>query len=205
MSWTLPDGVSFDETAAVWVGAADAPMLQQLQLEHSTAAWSVLDPSLLQSRQADAAPEFNSAAAASDRGPAPADAPASASAAAAPSPPQTAAERPVAADSGGSPDRRAWQHGIEPGVRRTLQRRYYLVEKVLIVHKAPGIDLLPLGMSLEISRAFDSGCRARAIPDVGTMCIAQARNANIVGILVGTLGVAGYLDAIENLRALVQK
>lgn len=33
----------------------------------------------------------------------------------------------------------------------------------------------------------------------------QARNANIVGILVGTLGVAGYLDAIENLRALIQK
>lgn len=33
----------------------------------------------------------------------------------------------------------------------------------------------------------------------------QARNANIVGILVGTLGVAGYLDAIENLRMLIQK
>lgn len=33
----------------------------------------------------------------------------------------------------------------------------------------------------------------------------QARNASIVGVLVGTLGVAGYLDAIETLRTLIQK
>ncbi|KAK9814668.1 hypothetical protein WJX72_009496 [[Myrmecia] bisecta] len=34
--------------------------------------------------------------------------------------------------------------------------------------------------------------------------VEKAKNANIVGILVGTLGVAGYLQAVERLRALAQ-
>lgn len=54
-----------------------------------------------------------------------------------------------------------WQHGLAASLRRTLQRRYYLVEK--------------------------------------------ARNCNIVGILVGTLGVAGYLEAIYRLRDLIHQ
>lgn len=54
-----------------------------------------------------------------------------------------------------------WQHGVADDLRRTLQRRYFLVEK--------------------------------------------ARNANIVGILVGTLGVAGYLQAIDRLRDLIHQ
>ncbi len=33
----------------------------------------------------------------------------------------------------------------------------------------------------------------------------KARNAGIVGILVGTLGVAGYLQAIDRLRALIHR
>ena len=33
----------------------------------------------------------------------------------------------------------------------------------------------------------------------------KARNAGIVGILVGTLGVAGYLQAIDRLRTLIHR
>lgn len=47
-SWCLPNGVAFEDVAPVWVGAADAPGLQQLQLAHSRADWSVLDPGLLE-------------------------------------------------------------------------------------------------------------------------------------------------------------
>ena len=35
--------------------------------------------------------------------------------------------------------------------------------------------------------------------------VEKARNASIVGILVGTLGVAGYLDAIDHVRSLAQR
>jgi diphthamide biosynthesis protein 2 len=35
--------------------------------------------------------------------------------------------------------------------------------------------------------------------------VEKARNASIVGILVGTLGVAGYLDAVEAVRRLARK
>jgi diphthamide biosynthesis enzyme Dph1/Dph2-like protein len=35
--------------------------------------------------------------------------------------------------------------------------------------------------------------------------VEKARNANIVGILVGTLGVAGYLQAIDRLRDLIHQ
>lgn len=33
--------------------------------------------------------------------------------------------------------------------------------------------------------------------------VGKARDAHIVGLLVGTLGAAGYMDALEALRALV--
>ena len=35
--------------------------------------------------------------------------------------------------------------------------------------------------------------------------IEKARNSNVVGIMAGTLGVAGYLTAIKNLRTLIAK
>ena len=35
--------------------------------------------------------------------------------------------------------------------------------------------------------------------------VEKARNATIVGILVGTLGVAGYLDVVERVRELAKR
>ncbi len=35
--------------------------------------------------------------------------------------------------------------------------------------------------------------------------VEKARNASIVGILVGTLGVAGYLEAVDHVRNLAKR
>ena len=35
--------------------------------------------------------------------------------------------------------------------------------------------------------------------------VEKARNASIVGILVGTLGVAGYLDVVDRVRELAKR
>ena len=75
----------------MWVGSAAAAGLRQLQLTHSTAAWSVLQP---QSPQPPAEP---------------------------------GGREGVAAVGGAGP--LTWQHGVPPDLRRTLQRRYYLVQK----------------------------------------------------------------------------
>ena len=48
MSWELPGGAALEEAAPVWVGDAAAPRLRLLQLAHSRAPWSVLEPSGLQ-------------------------------------------------------------------------------------------------------------------------------------------------------------
>ncbi len=53
LSWSLTDGVAFEDVLPVWVGAADSPGLRQLQLVHSRAAWSVLDPGRLASSAAE--------------------------------------------------------------------------------------------------------------------------------------------------------
>lgn len=118
----------------MWVGSPDAPALRQLQLEHSCAAWSVLDPRLLNKRQlatgppaadssmATAGVKASQHAAAPDNGTAMAEASAGA--------PETAAAALSAANDA---DSKAWQHGVDPGLQRTLQRRYYLVEKVLAI------------------------------------------------------------------------
>ena len=104
-TWALPPGASVRECRFVWVGADDAPALQQLQLTFSAAPWVVHDP-----RAAPAA---------------------------------------------------ALREGLPLEISRVLRRRHYLVER--------------------------------------------ARNASIVGILVGTLGVAGYRAAIDAVRAAAQR
>lgn len=48
MSWELPGEAALEEAAPVWVGDAAAPRLRLLQLAHSRAPWSVLEPSGLQ-------------------------------------------------------------------------------------------------------------------------------------------------------------
>ena len=129
--WQLPAGVALEQTAFVWVGDPGAPALRQLQLEHSRAAWSVLEPSLLSDRQPGAGPDASASLGAAGGSAAAAIAAAldgsvgGADAAAAS--PQPAAP---AGSPGNDADGGAWQHGVDATLQRTLQRRYYLVEKV---------------------------------------------------------------------------
>lgn len=48
LSWELPGGAALEDAAPVWVGDAAAPGLHLLQLAHSQARWSVVDPATLQ-------------------------------------------------------------------------------------------------------------------------------------------------------------
>lgn len=129
--WQLPAGVALEQTAFVWVGDPGAPALRQLQLEHSRAAWSVLEPSLQSSQRPAAAPDASTSTGAAGGSAAAAVAAAldgsvrgADAAAASPQPAVPAGSPGNDADSG------AWQHGVDATLQRTLQRRYYLVEKV---------------------------------------------------------------------------
>lgn len=131
--WQLPAGVALEQTAFIWVGDSGAPALRQLQLEHSRANWSVLEPSLLSGRQPAAAPDAATSSGAAGGSAAAAGAAAldgsaggAGAPAAAPQPAAPAGSPGTDADSG------AWQHGVDATLQRTLQRRYYLVEKVQI-------------------------------------------------------------------------
>ena len=132
--WQLPNGVPPEQAAFVWVGAPDAPALRQRQLEHSRATWSVLDPSLIPIRQQTAGPDaVASADAASGSAVTPGAAAVHGEAVGTDAQPAALQPDHAAAPAGGpvsDANSGAWQQGVDTRLRRTLQRRYYLVEKV---------------------------------------------------------------------------
>lgn len=177
MSWELPGKAALEEAAPVWVGDAAAPRLRLLQLAHSRTPWSVLEPSGLQ-WQHGAPPELRRQL-------------------------QRRYYLVMLYASVSCHSRSRFPTlGSPPVVGASRMHIIYFSSHFNSIfaqsHRGPATRPSP---EIALSRAW-RGCLLMA---AGREQVEKARNAGIVGILVGTLGVAGYLQAIDRLRALIHR
>ncbi|RLN03292.1 hypothetical protein C2845_PM13G24830 [Panicum miliaceum] len=58
---------------------------------------------------------------------------------------------------------------------------------------------------VDLRRTFEESCKSNSCnPEVRYYLVEKEKDANIIGILVGTLGVAGYLHIIEQMKELIK-
>lgn len=207
LTWRLPPGISPKQLLMLWVGPPHAPALTQLQLTHSTRAWRLVDPAtgavgeglslelarLLKRRWGSFHPKpFQPVGSIALVG--------------------CVGCRQGAGGTGSARGRVCTVTDASASPMQHPRCRCLCPSRPLLPHCEYECAQDTAASAPSCCTACDPICQAHA-PCIGRTpppspryyLVEKAREASIVGVLVGTLGAAGYQGALQQLRRLARQ